>query len=89
MREITATEASRTFSALLDEVERGGSAVITRGGRRVARVTPVAEPSGDVMLDFLRRRGGPASGMDDAFAERVADVRTSARTDLDVDPWQG
>lgn len=88
MREITATEASRTFSALLDEVEQGGSATITRGGRQIARVVPLLEPSGDALLDLLDRRAGPSSGMDDAFAERVADVRTSTRTDLDVDPWQ-
>ena len=88
---MTATEASRSFSALLDEVEKGGgSAVITRGGRRVARVLPVDEPNGDALVELLRRHArAPASGIDDAFAERVASVRESARPDLDVDPWQG
>lgn len=88
MKVLTATEASRAFSALLDEVERGESAVITRGGRRIARVVPVDEPNGDALLELLRRHGGPASGIDDAFAERVASVREVARADLDVDPWQ-
>lgn len=89
MREITATEASRTFSALLDEVERGGSAVITRGGRRIARFTPLGEPNGAAFLEIVRQHGGPASGVDDTFEEDVAAVRRLARADLDVDPWQG
>ncbi len=33
---MTATEASRSFAALLDEAERGNTVVLTRGGRRIA-----------------------------------------------------
>lgn len=40
MRVMTATEASRGFSAMLDAVERGESVVITRGDRRVAELRP-------------------------------------------------
>ncbi|MBV9721106.1 MAG: type II toxin-antitoxin system prevent-host-death family antitoxin, partial [Mycobacterium sp.] len=36
MREVTASEASRNFSAVLDSVERGEIIVVTRAGRRVA-----------------------------------------------------
>lgn len=33
---MTASEASRNFSHVLDSAERGDAIVITRGGRRVA-----------------------------------------------------
>ena len=38
MREIGAFEAKNTLSALLDMVERGEEVVITRHGKRVARL---------------------------------------------------
>ena len=38
MRTMTATEASRTFAAVLDEAERGQTVVTTRGGRRIATI---------------------------------------------------
>jgi prevent-host-death family protein len=40
MRTVTATEASRSFAALLDEVEAGQAVVVTRGGRRIASISP-------------------------------------------------
>lgn len=40
MREIGAFEAKNTLGSLLDEVERGGEVVITRRGKRVARLVP-------------------------------------------------
>jgi prevent-host-death family protein len=46
MREIGAAEAKLKFGQLLDEVEGGEEVVITRRGRRVARLTP-AEPAFD------------------------------------------
>jgi prevent-host-death family protein len=55
MRELTATEAARRFSELLDTIEHDGTGyVITRRGRRVARIVPVAEPNGAALSDFLR-----------------------------------
>lgn len=88
MKVLTATEASRAFSALLDEVERGESAIITRGGRRIARVTPLEEPNGAAFLEMVRRHGGGTSGVDDTFERDVAAVRETVRADLDEDPWQ-
>ena len=38
MRTITATEASRNFSDLLDAIERGGTVTITRGHHVVAEM---------------------------------------------------
>jgi prevent-host-death family protein len=38
MRAITVTEARKTWGALLDLVERGQEVIITRRGKRVARL---------------------------------------------------
>jgi prevent-host-death family protein len=41
-RRITATEANQRFSALLRDVEKGESFIITSRGRAVARVEPLS-----------------------------------------------
>ena len=66
---MTATEASRSFSALLDEVEGGETVVITRGGKRLATVTPTPRGNGADLIALLRQ--GPP---DEDFA---ADVRAA------------
>jgi prevent-host-death family protein len=43
LREVQASEAKARLSELLDEVERGGSVQISRRGKPVARLVPVAE----------------------------------------------
>ena len=43
MREIQASEAKTHLPQLLDEVERGATLVITRHGRRIARLVPEAD----------------------------------------------
>ena len=40
MREIQASEAKTHLPQLLDEVERGEILIITRHGRRIARIVP-------------------------------------------------
>lgn len=40
MREIKASEAKTHLLRVLDEVERGETLIITRHGRRVARISP-------------------------------------------------
>jgi prevent-host-death family protein len=42
MKVMTASEVSRSFSAVLDDAEHGETIVITRGGRRVATITPTS-----------------------------------------------
>lgn len=72
MRTMTATEASRSFAAVLDEAERGEVIVVTRGGRRIATIGPAAAGNGGELLALL----GP--GLPDAaFAD---DVRAAAKT---------
>ena len=54
MKEITATEAARGFSALLTAVEKDGETFfVTRGGRVVARIEPAAGTSGAAVKALL------------------------------------
>lgn len=46
MKTMTATEASRGFSDLLDAVERGEVVTVTRGGHVVAEIRPAAGKTG-------------------------------------------
>jgi len=43
VREILASEAKVHLPRLLDEVERGATLIITRHGRRIARIVPEPE----------------------------------------------
>ena len=52
--EISATEAARRFSEILDAVEhRGESFVIVRKGRPVARMGPATKASGESVKEIL------------------------------------
>jgi antitoxin (DNA-binding transcriptional repressor) of toxin-antitoxin stability system len=54
MKEITATDAARGFSALLTAVEKEGETfVVTRGGRVIARIEPAAGTSGAAVKALL------------------------------------
>jgi prevent-host-death family protein len=53
MKTVTATEASRAFAALLDEVERGETVVVTRGGKRVATIGPASASNGAAVQSLL------------------------------------
>lgn len=85
---MSASEASRNFSAVLDEAERGESVVVTRGGRRVALIVPAPRANGAAVRDALARWSGRL-GIDDEFAENVAAARSTASAELDTDPWTG
>ncbi|HTR70339.1 MAG TPA: prevent-host-death protein [Mycobacteriales bacterium] len=54
MREVTATDAARGFSALLTAVEKDGETFfVTRGGRVIARIEPAAGTSGAAVKALL------------------------------------
>jgi prevent-host-death family protein len=55
MRTMTATDVARRFSAVLDAVERGEHILVTRGGARVAEITPTPLANGAAVRDVLRR----------------------------------
>lgn len=76
MRTVTATEASRSFAALLDQVEAGETVVVTRGGRRVASIGPATAGNGDDVAALLRE--GPP---DKKFAADVAAARDAVTWD--------
>ena len=86
MREVTASEASRNFSAVLDSVERGEIIVVTRGGRRVASIAPTPAATGAALNAVLTRWRG-AAALDDDFAESIDTARAAASTEDDRDPW--
>ncbi|KAA2256721.1 type II toxin-antitoxin system Phd/YefM family antitoxin [Solihabitans fulvus] len=82
MRIITASDASRRFSAVLDEAEHGETIVVTRGGRRVAVISPAPSANGAALLAFSRHWAGE---LDEDFAKDVAAARSAV--ELDGDPW--
>ena len=84
---MTASEASRNFSALLDEAEHGETIVVTRNGRRVALIVPAPRSNGRALRDVFRRWHGHEA-LDDAFAENVAAARSAVTAELDTDPWR-
>lgn len=74
MREMTAAEVLRNFSAVLDDAERGEAIVVTRGGRRVAMVVPAPRANGGALREVVGRwRGNMA--FDETFAGNVAGAR--------------
>jgi prevent-host-death family protein len=86
MREVTASEASRNFSAVLDSVERGETIVVTRAGRRVASIAPTPAATGAALNAVFTRWRGVAA-LDDNFAGSIDTARAAASTDDDRDPW--
>ncbi len=87
---MSATEVARNFSAVLDSVSAGETVVITRGGERVATVSPTPRANGAALAAILSRwHDDPA--LDDDWAARVADAHRAlnAGAELDRDPWQG
>jgi antitoxin (DNA-binding transcriptional repressor) of toxin-antitoxin stability system len=85
MKEMSATEVARRFSAVLDGAENGEAVVITRGGRQVAMLVPAPRANGNALLDVFRRWEGRVP-VGDAFEADVAAAR-QVPADLDGDPW--
>jgi antitoxin (DNA-binding transcriptional repressor) of toxin-antitoxin stability system len=56
VEQLTATEAARRFSEVLDAIEhQGTSYLVMRNGRPVAHIEPAAGATGRAAKDFLRR----------------------------------
>lgn len=83
---LTATEAAKRFSAVLDDLEHGHESVflIERHGRAVARIEAGPQPRMVRWSDVLRALT-EAPAPDEAYATDVA----AARNQLDraTDPW--
>ncbi|MGH3949451.1 MAG: type II toxin-antitoxin system Phd/YefM family antitoxin [Pseudonocardiaceae bacterium] len=83
---MTASEASRNFSAVLSATERGETIAVTRSGRRVAHVTPAPRASGQALREvFETYHNSPI--VDDAFTDRVERALATLDIDEDNDPW--
>jgi prevent-host-death family protein len=66
VKRVTATEAARQFSDLLDAVERTGETfVVERRGRAVANIGPAAEVSGAMVKAVLRSHAVDADWRDE------------------------
>ena len=86
MKSITATKAARQFSDLLNRVAyRHETLEIRRGGRTVARLTPV-EPTTSVKLKDLNTWLSRLPGLADDAAAFAADVE-SAEPGPEDDAW--
>lgn len=84
---MSASEAARSFSAVLDSAEHGETIVVTRGGHRVALIVPAPQANGTALREIFKRwSGNPA--FDDRFAGHVADARDAVSGELDADPWR-
>lgn len=77
MRSMTATEVSRNFASVLDRAEHGETIVITRGGRRLATLSPAPSGNGAAIKEFLA-----AHAEDEDFAEDVAAAREGVTDEL-------
>lgn len=73
-RRISATEASRSFSRILDEIEAGRRFLVHRRGRDICVMAPppVASRRASECLTYLHSRS-PAV-LDDRFGEDLLDI---------------
>jgi prevent-host-death family protein len=84
MRTMTATEASRNFSDLLDAIERGETVTITRGNHVVAEIRPARRRTGADLRSALEHIAPP----DDRFADDIAAALAHVSGEGN-DPWAG
>ena len=82
MKQLSATDASRRFSEVLDDVEREGeSYVVVRHGRAVATIGPTRGGTGKALKEVLR-----ANRPDDAWAGELRELREGMKPV--TDPWR-
>ena len=82
MRIMTATEASRHFSDLLDAVERGETVTILRGNNPVAEIGPAHRRTGADLRAALEGITPP----DEAFARNISAALGTVTSEV-ADPW--
>lgn len=83
MRQLSASDAARHFSQLLDDVERGKETItVMRRGRPVARIGPAPVGSGAALRDLIRTHPS-----DDEWATDLRRLREGLR--LENRSWTG
>lgn len=71
MKEISATDAARQFSALLTAVETNDETfVVTRGGKVIARIEPAGGTSGAAVKALLRHYPADEAWLEELHAMR-------------------
>ena len=87
--QVTIEDAAFRLAELVDEVSvTGESAVLVKGGRAVARITPIlpsGAASGD-LIAFLSRWRAEYPEPDDQLSEVIVESRRSMRPARD--PWE-
>jgi prevent-host-death family protein len=79
---MTATEASRHFSDLLDAVERGERVTIVRGNHPVAEIGPVHRRTGADLRAAIEGTVPPDENFERDISAALAMVTSEVR-----DPW--
>jgi prevent-host-death family protein len=83
MRRLSATDAARRFSELLDAVERRGeSFLVVRRGHAVARIEPARAANGKLVKQVLR-----ANPPDRRWARELRELRAGLA--IEDRPWNG
>jgi antitoxin (DNA-binding transcriptional repressor) of toxin-antitoxin stability system len=82
VKQLSATDAARQFSDVLDSVEASGETfVVMRHGRAVARIGPAAAGTGLALKETLREHRP-----DVAWADELRQLRESVGPG--TDPWR-
>ncbi len=82
MKTITATEAYRHFSDLLDAVERGERVTILRGSHPIAEIGPAHRRTGTDLRAALEGTPPP----DESFARDISAAVAMVTSEV-PDPW--
>lgn len=83
MPKMTATDAARSFSELLNRVAAGEVVEVTRSGAPVAEIGPPAART--ISAERFRELIATAPSPDEDFASDLAEIRDSAG--LPPEPW--
>lgn len=82
MKKLSATDAARRFSEVLDSVESSGETfVVLRHGRAIARIAPAAAGTGLALKETLREHPP-----DPEWAGELRQLRETVGPG--TDPWQ-
>jgi prevent-host-death family protein len=73
VKELSATDAARHFSELLDEVEhKGASFVVKRRGKTIAKIGPATPSTAGALKEILRKYP-----VDSGWEEELKELRAS------------
>lgn len=80
MREVSAKDADRNFTAMLTAVENGETILITRSGQPIATISPAPRDNLGELRQILDEWNA-ADVLDDGFEANVAGARGRTRAD--------